>query len=121
MADDFIFALLALLAGLVGIPCVIHSFIAVERREREAVRRKFAELVKEKLDIIHTAVSMGYNRSDIAELDERLEKLIGSEKMLKTLKEAKPDEEANKQMMLNADLVAELETQRQRLKAESGD
>jgi hypothetical protein len=49
--------------------------------ERERLHRMYERLALEKLDVIKTAVAMGYQKSDLHELDSRLESVIGSEAM----------------------------------------
>jgi hypothetical protein len=49
--------------------------------ERADVRALYERLAREKLDVIKTAITMNYSRQDIAELDARLERLIGAEKL----------------------------------------
>jgi hypothetical protein len=53
--------------------------------ERERLRQMYERLAMEKLDVIKTAVTMGYQKNDLAELDERLEAVIGSAAMAKLL------------------------------------
>ena len=43
----------------------------------------YQALGQEKLDIIKTAVAMGYSHDEVARLDERLERLIGKEQLEK--------------------------------------
>jgi len=49
--------------------------------EREKLRQMYERLALEKLDVIKTAVAMGYQRADLQELDSRLESVIGSDSM----------------------------------------
>ena len=49
-----------------------------EQRERRALYEKLA---LEKLDVMRTAMTMGYKEEELTRLDERLEKLIGSDKL----------------------------------------
>ena len=48
--------------------------------KREA-RRSFERLAIEKLDVIKTAVAMGYRDEELDALDQRLEKLVGADKL----------------------------------------
>jgi hypothetical protein len=57
----------------------------IKADERERLRKMYERLALEKLDVIKTAVAMGYQRSDLQELDARLEEVIGSEEMKKLL------------------------------------
>jgi hypothetical protein len=51
---------------------------AAERRE---ARQAYERLMMEKLDVLKTAVTMGYNNEELRELDARLEKLVGPDKL----------------------------------------
>jgi len=59
-----------------------HSSLLRERRE---IRESYTDLVREKLDLIRTALTMGYEDVEIKQLDTRLEKLIGTQKLMETL------------------------------------
>jgi hypothetical protein len=41
----------------------------------------YERLAKDKMDVIKTALAMGYHEDDLARLDARLEKLIGKDKL----------------------------------------
>lgn len=49
--------------------------------ERAEARKLYERLAMEKLDIVKTAIGMGYKSDDLADLDERLERLLGEDKM----------------------------------------
>ena len=53
--------------------------------ERDKLRQMYERLALEKLDVIKTAVAMGYKQADLADLDSRLEQVIGSEAMQRVL------------------------------------
>jgi hypothetical protein len=55
------------------------------QRERREARQLYERLSLEKLDVIKTAVAMGTSKADLADLDDRLERLIGSDKMKQLL------------------------------------
>lgn len=90
------------------IPITIYSLQRAKRLERKEIRQQYAELVKEKLDIIRTALAMGKDGDEIAILDKRLEKIIGTEKMLKTLAKGEPDSEAEN-LLKDVDLIEEVD------------
>jgi hypothetical protein len=56
--------------------------------ERDKLRAMYERLALEKLDVIKTAVAMGYKQAELADLDARLEQAIGSDAM-RTLLEGK--------------------------------
>lgn len=62
-------------------PLTVH----IKSLERERLRKMFERLSMEKLDVIKTAITMGYKQNDLSELDTRLEAVIGSEAMQKLL------------------------------------
>jgi hypothetical protein len=100
--------MLALLAGLdfmtnpwIYIPSLIFAIpilqtllnpltVRIKSGERERLRQMYERLALEKLDVIRTAITMGYKRDDLSELDERLEEVIGSEAMRKLLDSKSP-------------------------------
>ncbi|MCH7471912.1 hypothetical protein IIA79_03060 [bacterium] len=47
--------------------------------ERKEARKTYERIVMEKLEVMKTALTMGMGKDDLAELDERLEKLIGAD------------------------------------------
>ena len=49
--------------------------------DRDKARAMFERLITQKLDVLKTGVAMGYKQEDLSALDERLEKIIGSEKL----------------------------------------
>ena len=96
-----------LLTCFLGASLVYLPIEAFKRSERREVRKLYMELLREKLDIIKTALSLGYSDQDVAKLDQRLERLIGSEKTLeklKTGKQVKPQDQ-----LLTKDLVEEID------------
>jgi len=96
--------------ALVVIAGVIHSFLAADRRERHKIREYYTTLVKEKLEVLKTALAMGRDASEIAELDRRLERLIGNEEMLNTLREPTAKAEAEIEQLSSKLNVDELES-----------
>lgn len=59
-------------------------------RERENARSMYERLVADKLDVIKTALVMGMSRDELDHLDQRLEQLIGAEKMRTLLDDSNP-------------------------------
>lgn len=72
-----------------GTPILLGTIISIAvltnnkhiRQQKDKQRESFERIMMEKLDIIKTAVAMGYTHNELAELDSRLEKLIGREKL----------------------------------------
>ena len=54
---------------------------------RERRHRMVRDVLNEKLDVLKTAVAMGYKEDELALLDQRLEQLVGREELEKLLTE----------------------------------
>jgi hypothetical protein len=63
----------------------VRRFAKLEAQVDNATQLKALEVYRslgqEKLDILKTAVAMGYSHDEVARLDERLERLIGKEQL----------------------------------------
>ena len=90
----------------------------INRREREETRKLYERIVMEKLDVIKTAIAMGYSHNDLGELDSRLERLVGSEKLKSLLNSEKPSTPSVDEDLLQAELKDELEVVRKRSSGE---
>ena len=55
--------------------------VMLKNRDRERQRALVRDITAEKLDVIKTAITMGYREEDLSALDERLERLVGSEQI----------------------------------------
>jgi hypothetical protein len=49
--------------------------------DRQKALQVYENLAKEKLDVIKTALAMGWNQDDLSRLDARLERLIGRDQL----------------------------------------
>jgi hypothetical protein len=79
--------LLGVTMGFTSMGLLTHLFIQSARRERrhhEALRSQERILV-ERMDVLKTAIAMGFDRSQLDELDQRLEKLIGGDRLARLL------------------------------------
>lgn len=56
--------------------------------DREKARALFERLSLEKLDVLKTSIQSGYKEEELARLDERLERIIGSTKLQQLLDES---------------------------------
>lgn len=78
----------------------------IRAKDRAEARELYERIVREKLDVIKTALAMGYNQQEIDQLDTRLEKLVGSDKLKAILDgQAAPTPDGE---LLDADLSQEL-------------
>lgn len=113
--DDAVVSIVAVLF-LFGTPAILGLFGAVlwrlnslsKFRERERARATYEKLMLEKLDVIKTAVAMGMQDEELAELDRRLEELVGAESMRSLLQGSTPQPEKVPSDALATDLDAEL-------------
>ncbi len=117
MSGEFLGAL-ALLIPVIAVSIPIVAILvkpfsdSAKRRERSEARRMYERLALEKLDVIKTAVAMGYAQSDLKELDARLERLIGAEQLAQLLDPKIPGVPEAGQEVLHAELIDELEQMR---------
>lgn len=104
--------LLALVIPIVAI-LVKPATEAGKRSERVEARKTYERIAVEKLEVIKTALTMGLPHDQLVELDARLEKLIGSDK-LKGLLEDTPTIPVASQELLDTDLDSEIRRLHQR-------
>ena len=76
------------------------------RRQQEKQLQMYERLVSEKLDVIKTAIAMDYGSNELAELDRRLEHLIGKDELAKLLKQGGELPQVS-QELANTDLTTE--------------
>ncbi len=57
---------------------------------RERRHRMVRDVLNERLDVVRTAIAMGYNEDQLAELDARLERLVGRPQLEALLTQDKP-------------------------------
>ena len=93
-------------------PLAQDSAAEIERikaKDRADARALYERITNNKLDVIKTALAMGYERQEIKELDARLEELIGSEKLHALLKAQDTGVPPLKDELLDLDLSQEIE------------
>ena len=79
--------------------------------ERARALESYRQLASEKLDVIKTAIAMGYNEQELKRLDARLEQLIGTDAVEKLVHGQLPLPSCELQ---RADLQTELRAIRER-------
>lgn len=87
------------------------ALVEIERlrqKERAESRALYERLVKEKLDVINTAVAMGHTHDELAQLDARLERLVGPDK-LKQLLDSAPQVKLREIDLMDEDLEGEIQ------------
>lgn len=120
MSGEFLGAL-ALMIPIVALCIPIVAILvkpfseSAKQHERIEARKLYERLALEKLDVIKTAVAMGYAQSDLGELDARLERLIGAEKLQQLLDPKTPGVPLAQGEILQAELTDELEQLRRRM------
>ena len=62
----------------------------IDAKDRADARALYERITNDKLEVIKTALAMGYNHNDLKDLDDRLEGLIGSEKLHNLLESDSP-------------------------------
>ena len=81
----------------------------LKKRERDDARKTYERIVMEKLDVMKTAIAMGQSGDDLEELDARLERLVGSDKLQGLLNPKMPKIPLADETLLDADLLEEVE------------
>src|SRR5688500_17348986 len=121
LLGDNIWILIPLAALMIPIVAILGSTLTDPLRERMRVaerreaRKLFERLALEKLDVIKTGIAMGYSQNDLRELDARLERLIGTDK-LKGLLEGDPKKAVSSIESLDLESRSELELLARRVK-----
>jgi hypothetical protein len=80
----------------------------MKQQERAEARKLYERLAQEKLEVIKTALSMGYADLELKKLDERLERLVGPDKLTQLLEE-NPKVDLKQVDLMDDDLQAEIE------------
>lgn len=118
-----VLAIVFIFGGPVLLALTIGGFVVLNNRfkqsERDRARETFERVMRDKLDVIKTAIAMGMASDELQTLDQRLERLIGANQMQTLLHPSKPSAPAVTSEMMDADLVSEVEAQRQK-KREGG-
>jgi hypothetical protein len=78
------------------------------RRERAAARRMYERVIHHKLEVIETALAMGYTHDEVRQLDSRLEQLIGAERMKALLEGPTPGIPTTGELPVDDDLRREI-------------
>lgn len=92
------------------------ALLEIERmklNERAEARKLYESLVREKFEVIKTALTMGYADLELKKLDERLERLVGPEKLTQLLDDS-PKVNLKDVDLMDEDLQAEIERLQQK-------
>ncbi|MBN2083460.1 hypothetical protein JW859_14790 [bacterium] len=90
----------------------------MKQAERKEARQLYERIVMEKLDVMKTALAMGMNNDELAELDRRLERLVGAS-YIKSLLLNQPEVPiADSTDLLDADLDSEMRRMKERRETE---
>lgn len=94
----------------------IMAWVATSRAkqgERERTRQAYERLMAGKLEVLRTALLMGYDKTELRELDRRLEQLIGAEAMQMLAQGEIPRLPVEAELPSDAALMAEVGEHRQ--------
>jgi len=69
----------------------------------------YSDLIKERLDVLRTGLAMGLGDQEIAQLDKRLEQLVGSEKLMETLRSGSRSKAVTDTELASSDLLKDIE------------
>ena len=111
-------AILALFIPILALAIPIVAILvkpmseSMHKHERAEARRLYERIALEKLEVMKTALAMGYTHNELQELDARLEKLVGADKLQTLLDAKQPDLPAAQTELLDTDLEAEIQRQR---------
>jgi hypothetical protein len=86
-----------------------HANRLIKHKEVEQARRSYESMVREKLDVIKTAIAMDYSSDDLRYLDSRLEEIIGADAMRSLLDPKQPQTPTPSAELHEADLQTEVE------------
>jgi len=121
---DLIVIFTGAIATLALIPLTVLGGMGIARanlKTRLADRQKAIDtyrlLVQEKLDTIKTALAVGFKSEDLKELDERLEKLIGTDEMRVLLDTQNEKVPLAPVQLPDADLAGEIERLRKKVES----
>ena len=64
--EDYLFPLIIIVLGISCGPAIWYFMNSVQNREKREIRAQYVELIKEKLDVIKTALAMGKSDDEIA-------------------------------------------------------
>lgn len=83
LRPDIIWILIPGLALSIPIIAILMEPLKARQKiaERREVRAMYERLAHEKLDVLRTAITMGFKTDELADLDARLERLVGTERM----------------------------------------
>ena len=113
-------AVMALMIPIIGVCIPIVAILVnpyrenLKKRERDAARKTYERIVMEKLDVMKTAIAMGQSGDDLEELDARLERLVGSDKLKGLLSPETPKTPSMGESLLDADLLEEVERKKRK-------
>jgi hypothetical protein len=100
--------IVALIIPIVGILSGVHRE-GMKRAERNEARKLYERIAMEKLDVMKTAVAMGFAANDLAALDQRLERLIGTSELKQLLDPKAPGAPLAPADLRQADLLDEMQ------------
>jgi len=92
--------------------------VRLKQAERKEARQLYERITMEKLDVMKTALAMGMNKDELADLDRRLEKLVGANQMKTLLLNVPETPVADSTDLRDADLDSEVQRMKERRETE---
>ncbi len=92
-----------------GAPQAAIEIERIRAQDRADARALYERVTRDKLDVLKTAIAMGYTQQDLQALDARLEQLIGTEKLHALLQDPQVAAPLLTSQLLDLDLAQELE------------
>ena len=114
------FILGAIPITVLGGMLISRSNLKLRLMEQRKMLEAYTELMKERLDVIKTAIAVGYEQEDLVDLDLQLEELIGADEMRALINPkapavpAAPVVPAGQPRLVDADIAAEVERLQQK-------
>lgn len=74
-------------------PALLHRFAGaagISQEERLKALEAYRQLASEKLEVVKTAITMGYTDKELEKLDKRLEQLIGADALKSVIRGETP-------------------------------
>lgn len=114
------FILGAIPITVLGAMLISRSNLKLRLMEQRKMLEAYTELMKERLDVIKTAIAVGYDQEDLVDLDLQLEELIGADEMRALINPKAPAVPtapvvpAGQTRLIDADIAAEIERLQQK-------
>lgn len=87
---------------------ILHPLlVGMRNRERQRDRELLLQLTKEKLDVLRSAITAGYDEEQMKLLDSRLERLLGQQQFRDLIEHIGTYEDAQGQPVIDTPLLSQ--------------